>query len=97
MTVAERLCLMSFEEGVCGTKGLTQRQVSYRVGLIRSYDIDPTRRGLPKGWRSLPDDNLKMRANLKSLPEDSDCRSDEAWARINFVIHGMNIRRGAAE
>eukprot|EP00965_Chrysotila_dentata_P180297 5952539-Pleurochrysis_carterae.AAC.1 len=50
MTVAERLYLMSFEDGVCGTKGLTQRQVTYRVGLLRSYDTDPTQRGLPKGW-----------------------------------------------
>eukprot|EP00965_Chrysotila_dentata_P157048 5188334-Pleurochrysis_carterae.AAC.1 len=89
MTVAERLYLMSFEDGVCGIKGLTQRQVSYRVGLIRSYDTDPARRCLPKGWGSLSDDYLKMLANLKSLPEDSDCRGDEAWARISFVIQGI--------
>eukprot|EP00965_Chrysotila_dentata_P009575 311233-Pleurochrysis_carterae.AAC.1 len=38
MTVAERLYLMSFKDGVCGTKELTPRQVSYRVSLIHSYD-----------------------------------------------------------
>eukprot|EP00965_Chrysotila_dentata_P053688 1780874-Pleurochrysis_carterae.AAC.1 len=58
MLVAERLYLMSFEDGVCGTKALTQRQVSYRVGLIRSYYTNPTRRGLPKGLGSLSDDYL---------------------------------------
>eukprot|EP00965_Chrysotila_dentata_P125548 4151009-Pleurochrysis_carterae.AAC.1 len=40
-----------------------------------------------------------MHANLKSLPEDSDCRGDKAWARISFVIQGIwiSFRRGAAE
>eukprot|EP00965_Chrysotila_dentata_P173160 5714351-Pleurochrysis_carterae.AAC.4 len=27
-----------------------------------------------------------MRANLKALPEDADCRNDEAWALITFVF-----------
>eukprot|EP00965_Chrysotila_dentata_P256299 6212501-Pleurochrysis_carterae.AAC.1 len=97
MTVAVRLYLMSYEDGVCGTKGLLQRQVTYRVGLIRSYDINPTRPGLPKGWGSLSDNYLKIRFKSKSLPEDSDCRGDEAWARISFVIKSIWTWRGAAE
>eukprot|EP00965_Chrysotila_dentata_P025193 835980-Pleurochrysis_carterae.AAC.1 len=51
MTNAEHLYSMSFEESICGTKGLTQRQFTYRVGLIRSYDTDPTQRGFLKGWQ----------------------------------------------
>eukprot|EP00965_Chrysotila_dentata_P151466 5005447-Pleurochrysis_carterae.AAC.1 len=48
----------------------------------------PIRR-VPKGWGSLPDDYLQMRANLKALPEDADCRDHQAWACITFVIQGI--------
>eukprot|EP00965_Chrysotila_dentata_P167988 5547002-Pleurochrysis_carterae.AAC.3 len=78
MTVAQRLYLMSYVGGICGTKGLTQRQVNFRVSLIRSYDIDPMmQRGLSKGWRILSADYLRIRINLKALPKDTKCRDNK--------------------
>eukprot|EP00965_Chrysotila_dentata_P183853 6070841-Pleurochrysis_carterae.AAC.1 len=80
---------MSYEDGVLGTKELTKGMVTYRVSLIRAYDRDPGKRPLPLAWGNLTAEYLQMRQNLKALPEDADCREDEAWTCNTFVIQGI--------